>query len=144
MDKLKIKRIALVLLPMIATMLAGMGTSVAVYAPGAEVAYCSFFTYIEDVPSSIAMPFAILAGAATFGMALLYQVKKTAFWVKSMVVCSMACATLSVLPLILRTEVYMIPNMWVPILMLVTCLLANYEAKHPQEESKPKGKRLEK
>lgn len=143
MDKKKIKRIALVLLPLIAMVIAGMSTSVTVYVPDADVAYCSFFTYIEDVPVSICMPFAAIFGAVGFGMSLIYLARKTAFWVKGLMICSMVSASLAVLPLVMRSEVYLIPNMWFPILMLVVCILAYYTAKEPQEEKKPEGKRLE-
>ena len=144
MDKKKIKPIALLVMMLIAMVLAGTATSVTVYAPDAEVAYCSFYTYIEDVPISGCLTFSALFGAVGFGMALIYLVRKTVFWLKGLTVCSLAAATLSVLPLIMRSEVFLIPNLWIPILMLVVSVMSFYMAKEPQEEEKSKGKRLEK
>lgn len=148
MDKKKLMNACLVVLPLVAVLLAGMPTSVTVYYPDgegvidAQPVYCSFFTYIEDVPASICMPFSLICGALSFGCAAVYMVKKTAFWLKGIMGLSFVSMTLAVLPIIMRTETYIVPNMLVPILMGAVFLLAYAMIKKPQEEEKPKAKRL--
>ena len=148
MDQKKVVNILLVILPLVAVVLAGMANAVTVCAvTEAEtvVTYCSFFTLLEDVQFAICLPAAGLCGALVFGMAVIYLVKKTPFWLTGITLASFASLTLAVLPIVYRSETYLIPNMLVPILMLVEAMTAYGVLKTPapQEEKKTKAKLLQ-
>ena len=148
MDQKKMINILLVILPLVAVVLAGMANSVTVCAVTETetlVTYCSFFTLVEGVQLAICLPVAGLCGALVFGMAVIYLVKKTAFWLTGISVASFASLTLAVLPIVYRADTYLIPNMLVPILMLVEAMIAYGVLKTPaqQEEKKTKAKLLQ-
>ena len=149
MDNKKITNLLLVILSLVAVVLAGMANAVTVCAvTEAEtvVTYCSFFTLIEDVQFAVCLPAAGLCGAVAFGMAVIYLVKKTGFWLTGITLTSFASMTLAVLPIVYRADTYLIPNMLVPILMLVEAMIAYGVLKSPapQEEKKTKTKLLQK
>ena len=146
MNQKKILNILLVLFPMVAVVLAGMANAVTVCLvteTESLVTYCSFFTLVEDVQLAICLPAAGLCSAVTFGMAIIYLVKKTNFWLTGVTVASFAALTLAVLPIVYRNEVYLIPNMWVPLLMTAEAILAYGILKTPEkpEEKEKKAKK---
>ena len=148
MDQKKVINILLVILPLVAVVMAGMANAVTVYAvteTETTVVYCSFFTLIEDVQFSVCLPAAGLCGAVAFGMAVIYLVKKTGFWLTGITLTSFASMTLAVLPIVYRADTYLIPNMLVPILMLMEAMIAYGVLKTPvpQEEKKTKAKLLQ-
>ena len=131
-------------LPMIAVVLAGMGNSVTIYPPAAtEAVYCSYFTLVEDIPGAICLPLAAFGAGVTFGLAVLYLVKRSALFLKIMMPLSFLSATAAVVPVLARGEILVIPNMLVPILLMAVCLTTYGMLKNPQrDEPKKEGKRL--
>ena len=149
MDQKKITNMLLVILPLVAVVLAGMANAVTVCVVSETetvTTCCSFFTLVEDVQLAICLPVAGLCGAVVFGMAVLYLVKKTTFWLTGITVTAAASMTLAVLPIVYRTGTYLLPNMWVPILMMVEAMIAYGVLKSPvpEEEKKTKAKLLRK
>ena len=146
MDKKKMQNIVLVALPMIAVVLAGMPNAVTVFdlvSHGQSVT-CSFFTLVEDVNAAVCFPYAGIFGAVGFGLSVLYLVMKKQSWLKAASVVSFISTTLSVIPVLVGGDVMMIPNMAVPILMGIHCLLASSMSRGPKPaEEDNKGERLE-
>ena len=144
-----ITKLLLVSVPLIAVVLAGMANAVTVCVVSETetlVTYCSFFTYLEDVQTAICLPFAGILGAVTFGMAVMYLAKKSDFWLSAITVTAFASMSLAVLPIVFRNDTYLVPNMWVPILMMVEAMIAYGILKTPvpEEEKKSRANRLKK
>lgn len=149
MNQKTITKLLLVALPLVAVVLAGMANAVTVcVATETEtlLTYCSFFTYVEDVQAAICMPFAGICGAVAFGMAVLYLAKPADRWLTGITLAALASMSLAVLPLVFRADTYMVPNMWVPILMLVESMIAYgiLKTPMPEEEKKSRANRLKK
>lgn len=149
MNQKTITKLLLVILPLVAVVLAGMANAVTVCTVSETetlVTYCSFFTYVEDVQAAICMPFAGICGAIVFGMAVLYLVKPADLWLTGITVTAFASLSLAVLPIVFRAQTYMVPNMWVPILMGVESMTAYgiLKTPMPEEEKKSRATRLQK
>lgn len=146
MSKKNYWSIALVLLPLIAVVLAGMPNAVTVYEKtGTDAAVtCSFFTLIEDVSTGVCLPYAGIFGALCFGLAVIYLVRKNAGMLKWILGSAFVSVTLAVVPILAESEVVLLPNMLIPVLMGVEALLAFGVMKSPaaQEKAKPKEQRL--
>ena len=146
MKNKKILNITLAVLPLIAVVLAGMPNSVTVYQiTGADIALsCSFFTLIEDVNTGICLPYAGIFGGLCFGLAVIYLVSKKRSMLKWIFGTAFVSVTLSVVPVLLKGDVILLPNMLIPVLLGVEALLAYGMMKAPVEkDEEPKGKRLE-
>lgn len=79
----------------------------------------------------------------TFGLAVLYLVKRSDLFLKIMMPLSFLSATAAVVPVLARGEILVIPNMLVPILLMAVCLTTYGMLKNPQrDEPKKERKRL--
>ena len=144
MDKKKIMNLALVLLPLVAVVLAGLPNGVTVYSKELTPPMtCSMFTLIEDVQWAVCLPFAGIFGAVTFGLGVIHLVKQKTLWLKLILGTAFGATMLSVLPLMVQKDTILVPNMLIPILLGVEALLAYGLIRKPvQEEEKKKGVRL--
>lgn len=153
MKKWNVWHIALILLPLAAVLLAGMPNSVAVYySAGAQEGAmsclpvnCSYFTLISEVPTGICLPFAAIFGCLTFAVTVFCLLAKKRHWLKAVAVLSFVAMTLAVLPIVVKSDEAMIlPNVGVPILLGLDCLLAYMLMKQKDPENKASGSRLTK
>ncbi len=145
MDTKKLLHYSLAVLPLVAVALAGVPNAVTVYDttnPQDIALSCSFFTLLEDVPAGVCLPYAGILGALTFGLAVLWLVTKKKTWLAWIAGAAFGATTLAVAPLLLGGDVMLLPNMLVPILLGITCVLAFGLYKAPVQEEAPKGERL--
>lgn len=131
----------MLLLPLLAAGIAAMPNSVTV-ATQTEILYCSFYGTLPDGSNPIGLPLCGMVIFALFGLVAIYvatkkkQLLNVASWV------SLGAATLSVLPLLLRTEPMVIPNVGVAILLCVEAILTTLCYKQGEKAAAAPGKRL--
>lgn len=145
MDKKKMLNLVLAALPLIAVVLAGMPNAVTIYQMTEETAAvsCSFFTLIEDVDAAVCLPYAGIFGGLTFGLAVVWLVNQKRGLLLLIAAAAFLSMTLAVVPVLVGGDVMMVPNMLVPILMGVECLMAySFHKKPMEDDKKAKGKRL--
>ncbi len=142
MKKETLMKIVLVLLPILAVGLATTRDSVMLFDVQAGITeYCSYFTPLRTGPFQMITPLAaILSGAAGI-LAAVYAVSKRQGMLKAVVGTAFASATLAGLPIMLSTEVKIIPHVGLPIFMVLELFLAYYMLKKPQQETE-KGSKL--
>ena len=148
MNKARLMKFLLVAMPLAAVAVAAMPTSVVVYPVQDGLAYgmpyyCSYFTLVTDVNTSVCAPFAALLAALTFGLVVIWLVSKKQFWLKGVMVTSCASMTLAVLPVLVEKSVYMLPNVAVPICMGAVCLCARLMVRKKVSKEEKNSKRLQ-
>lgn len=141
MKKWNLKKIMLILLPILAVGLATTVDSVTVFDPAnGTTEYYSYFELIPDSSYQIVMPLAAILSLVSGVLGAVYMVKNKAL--KGIVGTSFCAAMLAVLPILLKGDVLVIPNVGLPIFMLVDCLLAYWILKKPEQQEENKGIRL--
>lgn len=144
------KRLLLVALAALAVFICFMPNSVTVYTlpqDGAEPVapvYCAYFTLVEDVDWAISLPFAAVCACVCLMLAGIYAVIKKNGLLTAIKWTAMLSAVLAVVLVLVKNDtVQMVPNMIVPIAMLVQCALAHYLGKSGQSAArKTSAKRL--
>lgn len=123
MKKKLIWNIVLLLLPLLTVGLAAMPDSVTVLRE-LQIEYCSFFGTLSDGSRPMGLAFCGLMTFVLFGLLVVYVVIKKKFLLNIACWLSLGAATLSVLPLLIRSEPMVIPNVGVALLLCVEALLA--------------------
>ncbi len=134
--------IALMVLPLLAAGVAAMPNSVTLMQE--PVQYCSFFGTFADGSRPFGLAFAGLMIFVLFFMVVLYVSLKKKPLLNGATWVALVAATLAVLPLLLRTEPLVLPNVFVALLLCAEAMLTwvCYKKKEPQP--KISGKRLKK
>lgn len=141
MNKKLIWYIVLLLLPLLTVGLAAMPDSVTVLRePVIET--CSFFDTLSDGSRPMGLAFSGLTIFILFAVLVVYVITKKKLWLNVAVWVSLIAATLAVLPLLLRTEPMVIPNVGVPLMLCVEALLCSIHGKQDEKQIVPEGKRL--
>ena len=143
-------QILFLLLPAVALFVAAMPTAVRIYpltpdvAENATAVSCSYFTLIEGVTGAIALPLAGLCAGITMMLAGIWLVNHKPGLVKGIVVTSIAGAVLAVVPILVKnTEILILPNVLVPVVLLVVYVMAYAVLKRNKAADEPVvGKRL--
>ena len=146
MKKKVLLRSLLILLPVLAVGLATTGDSVIVFdSQTGMTSYYSYFALIPVTNLQILPPLAGILSAASGICAAVYLAKKTEWSLKGMVGTSFAAATAAVIPVMIQGAVKVVPNVGLPILMIIMCLIAYHFQKNPEKtEEKKKAPKLKK
>lgn len=141
MKKKVLMKIFLVLLPAMAVLLATTGDSVKVYdiLAGTIQSY-SYFDLLPVPNMQIITVLAALLAVAALVLALIYVIAAKQWCVKGVFYTACASTCVAVLPNLLRQDIMVVPNVLLPILMVVLCFLAHAAGK--RKEEKPTGPRL--
>ena len=142
MKKSVMRKLVLLLLPIMAVVLATTGNSVKVYDIAAEtVQNYSYFTLLPVEKLQMLTPLAAILTVATLVLAVIYLIAERRWclqgirYTAGLATCAAAC------PNLIRGDVLVMPNVLLPILMAVELLIANAARKAPEE--KAAGERLE-
>lgn len=143
MKKLDWKKISLVLLPILSVGLATTVDSVMVFdSVAGTTEYYSYFDLIPNSNFAILMPLAAILSIVCGILAAVLIVRKNPKFLKGIVGCAFCAATFAVLPIMLKGNVMVFPNVGLPIFMMVECLLSYMMMKKPQLEDETKHQRL--
>lgn len=107
----------------------------------------AYTTFAEAITGSIVgwcPPVTLLMTYALFGMAVLHMVIKKPLWMKLIRGASFVAACLAACPIMVPSEVRVIPNVFAGILLLVLWGVACFATseKEQQKDEAPKGQRL--
>ena len=143
MKKLDWKKVLLILLPVLSIGLATTMDSVMVFDSVSGITeYYSYFGLIPNSDFAILMPLAAILSAVCGILAAILIVKKKSKLLKGIGACAFCATTFAVLPILLKGDVIVFPNVGLPIFMMVDCLVAYTMMKNPQPEQKAEPKRL--
>ncbi len=139
MNKKRIKTIFLVLLPVLAAGMAVNPGSVMLYDTVQEkVSSCSYFALLPEGNFQIATVLAGLLTCLSGGLAITYLVGKKDSVAKAIVYIALAGATLAAIPILINSQIRVLPNVGVPILLIAQAAVAYFI---PERKSK-EGKKL--
>ena len=136
--------IVLALLPVLTVGLECMPDSVMVY-DGTETFYYSYFDLMPaGITTRLLPPLTGLMTAVAFLITVIYVISRKDFWLKGLLWICMIAACVAVLPLAVRTEIFVVPSVFAPILLGVEAILCHIYLKKgvAKEEEKVTGRRL--
>lgn len=149
MKKPDLKHLILVACAALAVFICFLPNSVTVFTLPQEnmepvaPAYCSYFTLVEDVQWAVSLPFAAVCACVCLMFAGIYAATKKNGVLTALKWTALAGAMLAVVLVIVKNEtVQMVPNMIVPIALMVEFGLAHYftKMKIDSQENKPKNR----
>lgn len=133
----------LILLPLLAVGLAAMPDSVRTVVSKTEVVKLSFFDKLPDgsYPSGLALGGLFCCVTAVLG--IVYAILRKPYWLYGIAGSALFSACLCVLPLLLRVQPPVVPNVGVSIAMCAECVLALwYQKALKKAPAEDKGPRL--
>lgn len=140
MKKQTLLKSVLILLPVLAVGLATTTDSVMVFDPAAGTTeYFSYFDLLPYGAFQLITPLAAVLSALSGILAAVYLGKKREKSLKGVMILSMAAAIVAVVPILLSGDVKIVPNVGLPIFMLLEYAFAYYQHKQGHEE-KPQEK----
>lgn len=146
MNKQKILKLLLIVLPVMAVLLATTVDSVMVFDSNAgSVQYYSYFSLIPGLGVQMVLPLAAILCIVTTVLAVAAVALKKNGFVTAVKWTAFAAATAAVLPVVFRGETVVVPNVLLPVLMLgefVAAFLLNKE--NARESSGKTGERIRK
>ena len=118
MNREKLCKIALILLPVLAVGLATTQDSVTVFDRQANVTlYGSYFSLLPVGEKQMLAPLAGILSVVVLILAIVYLVRKKEGMITAIKWCSFAAAICATLPIVLQGELLVIPHVGVPIFM---------------------------
>jgi len=139
-----LQKVFLILLPVLAIGLATTRDSVVVFS--SQTGVTEYYSYFDLMPNSnlqMLPPLAALLCIVCGLFAVVYLISGKRRNLKGIVATSFCGATLAIIPVTLREEVLVVPNVGLPLLLIVDCLLAYYMYKHSDNNGiKSKGTKL--
>ena len=127
MDKQKLKVLFLVLLPIFAVGIACNPGSVLIFEPATEKGTtCSYFALLPEGTFRISTVLAGCLGCLAGGLSITYAVGKKDAVAKGAMYASLASAVLAVVPVLMRGEIMVLPNVGVPILLGIHAAVAYF------------------
>ena len=144
MKKKALLKSLLILLPILAVGLATTKDSVIAFDAAAGITeYYSYFDLIPGSDLQMLPPVAALLSAVCGICAAIYMARKKESMLKNMVGASFAAATVAVIPVLVQSRLKVVPNVGLPILMIVECLVAYHFLKNSEKpEEKKKAPKL--
>lgn len=145
MKKQLIFKILLVLLGVLAVSIAMGGKSVVLIDPAAGTTEAfSYFEPVADSDLSMAAPLAGICTVIAGGCAIIYLAARNLIALHVVRWTAFFGSCLAVLPILVKNDVVMIPNVAVPLLLFIIFLLASFMiAEHKKGEVNQEGRRLE-
>lgn len=143
MKKQTMQKVFLVLLPILAVGLATTRDSVTVLDTRAGVT--EFYSYFEMLPEGalrMLTPLAAVLSLASGVLAGLYAAVSKEWAVKGVFGTAFCAATAAALPILMRGDILVVPNVFFPILMGAECILAYVMRKKPAKQEEEKAPRL--
>ena len=144
MKKLKFDYI-LLLLPLVLVMIASGPSGVTVF-DGANTAYYSWHQVVDTASFGWCAPIAVLMNYVVFVLAVIYLLKKKEWCLTGIFYLAFAACCVAVLPVVIQSDVKVIPNVMGAIVLMCESLAAKLVMKKLPEEkakNKNKGRRLE-
>lgn len=144
MKKTAILKAFLILFPVLSVALATTVDSVTVLnTVTGEIQYYSYFDLLPVGNLQLITPITALLSAVSGVLAAIYMVKKRKTLLKAVGYTALASATLAAIPIILREEIMVIPNVALPIFMILEfCVTYLLGREKPEKMEKSKGQRL--
>lgn len=143
MKKSTLARLFLMLLPMAAVGLATTANSVTVFdTQTGQAAYHSYFTLVEVGALPMAAPTAAMLSLVSGILAAVYLGAKKQGCLKAIVWTGFLAGTFAVLPILANGQTKVVPNVLLPIMMLVEAGLAYTMSKKPQTVEPAEAPRL--
>jgi hypothetical protein len=135
--------IALILIPLIAVAIAISPGSVMVFQ-NQTLTTMSFAEPLEGVDFGWCAPVALILTYVLFAAVVIYALTKKQTVLKIVRGVGFVAMTLVALPIIVRSEVLIVPNAFVGMLLAAHWLISHFTLRsmNPKQEEKPKGKRL--
>ena len=124
----------LVLFPVLAVGLATTVNSVTVFNTVAGTS--EFYSYFDPIPVAslqFLTPLAATLCPISGIFAAVYLGKKKAFCLKAAGYTAIAAAVAACIPITIRGDILVIPNVGLPVFMMLQYVVASYIAKHPAE-----------
>lgn len=137
MKKERIFNLALILLPVVAVGIACTPNSILLYdAEKDAAAYTTFLALLPEGTLRIAPVLALLLSSISAGFAISFVLGRKQGFLKAIQVLSFLAVTAAVVPILMQTQVRVLPNMWVPLLMAGQWILtAVYRAGEEKNKS---------
>ncbi len=145
MKKRTVWSVVLMVLCALSLMVASNPTAVTVFRTGDSVARrYSFFQPIAEAPIAICLLYAAISNGVALMISVVFLIRKKNRWLKWILGLSFASMTLAVMPLIIRSEPVVLPNMVHPLAMCATSVMAYVLLRTTKEaaDETPKGERL--
>lgn len=134
MKKQIIMKSILILLPILAVGLATTADSVTVFdSATGKLEYFSYFDLLPYGALQLITPLAAGLSILTGILAAVYLGKKSQKCLKGVMILSMAAAIVAVVPILLPSDVKIVPNVGLPIFMLLEYAAAYYQQKQTEE-----------
>ena len=130
----------LILLPILAVGLATTGDSVLVFDGQTGVTeYYSYFDLIPVTSLQVLPPLAAMMSLVSGILAAVWLVKKKEWSLEAIFWCSIIAACAASIPTVMQGDILVVPNVGLPIFMVVNWLVAGHIRKHSEqkEEKKP-------
>ena len=146
MKKRAILKSLLILLPILAVGLATTGDSVLVFDVHSGVTeYFSYFDLIPVTNLQMLPPLAAMLSLVAGIVGAVYLVKKKDWCLKVIFWTSLAAACAASVPTVTQGDIKVVPNVGLPLFMVINWLVASYIQKHPEKkEEKKSARRLKK
>ena len=143
MKKQTLILIALILIPLIAVAIAISPGSVMVFQ-NQTLTTISFAEPLEGVDFGWCAPVALILTYVLFAAVVIYALTKKQPVLRIVRGVGFVAMTLVALPIIVRSEVLIVPNAFVGMLLAAHWLISHFTLRsmNPKQEEKPKGKRL--
>ena len=143
MKKQTLILIALILIPLIAVAIAISPGSVMVFQ-NQTLTTISFAEPLEGVDFGWCAPVALILTYVLFAAVVIYALTKKQPVLRIVRGVGFVAMSLVALPIIVRSEVLIVPNAFVGMLLAAHWLISHFTLRsmNPKQEEKPKGKRL--
>ena len=143
MKKQTLILIALILIPLIAVAIAISPGSVMVFQ-NQTLTTMSFAEPLEGVDFGWCAPVALILTYVLFAAVVIYALTKKQPVLRIVRGVGFVAMSLVALPIIVRSEVQIVPNAFVGMLLAAHWLISHFTLRsmNPKQEEKPKGKRL--
>ena len=146
MKKKVILKALLVVFPILSVGLATTVNSVTVFnTVTGQTQYFSYFDVLPVANLQMITPLAALVAALSGILAAIYMATRRHSALKAVAYAALVSAALAAIPVILREEILVIPNVGLPIFMMVEYCVAHFLGKEaPEKTEKTKNARLKK
>ncbi len=138
--------VVLMVLCAVSLMVASNPTSVTVFRTGDTVAkHYSFFQQVVEAPVAMCLLYAAIFSGISLMLSVAFLIRKKNRWLKWIGGFSFLSMTLAVMPLVIRSETVVLPNMAHPLAMCTTSVIAYVllRSTKDKEDEAPKGERLQ-
>ena len=145
MNKKSLMKTALIVLPLLVVFVAS-GPSAVIVFDGQDTSYYSWYQMVSGSSVGWCAPAAAMLNYISFALAVIYCLRKKEWSIKSVFVVSMAAACFAALPVVVQSDVKVVPNVMGMIFLGAHAMVAYMERKaiEAEEAKKLKGKKLKK